>query len=36
MVKAMDWGILLSEFELQARYYVHFQANTLGKGIYVK
>ena len=31
MVKAMDSGIVLSEFELQSRYYVHFRANTLGK-----
>ena len=33
MVKAMDCGIVVSEFELQLRYYVHFRANTLGKGI---
>ena len=33
MVKAMDCGIVISEFELQSRYYVHFQANTLGKGM---
>ena len=32
MVKAMDYGIVVSEFELQSRYYVHFRANTLGKG----
>ena len=31
MVKAMDCGIVVSEFELQSRYYVHFRANTLGK-----
>ena len=31
MVKAMDCGILVSEFELQLHYYVHFQVNTLGK-----
>ena len=29
MVKAMDCGIVVSEFVLQSRYYVHFQANTL-------
>ena len=28
MVKAMDGGIVVSEFELQSRYYVHF-----GKGM---
>ena len=31
MIKAMDCGILVSEFVLQSRYYVHFRANTLGK-----
>ena len=33
MVKAMDCGIVVSEFVLQSRYYVQFRANTLGKGI---
>ena len=33
MVKAMDCGIVVHEFVLQLRYYVHFQANTLGKGM---
>ena len=33
MVKAMDCGIVVNEFELQSRYYVHFRANTLGKGM---
>ena len=33
MVKAMDCGIVVSKSELQLRYYVHFQANTLGKGM---
>ena len=32
MVKAMDCGIVVREFVLQSRYYVHFRANTLGKG----
>ena len=32
-VKAMDYGIVVSEFELHSRYYVHFRANTLGKGM---
>ena len=31
MVKVMDCGIGISEFELQSRYYVNFQTNTLGK-----
>ena len=31
MVKAMDCGIVVSEFVLPSRYYVHFRANTLGK-----
>ena len=33
MVKAMDCGIVVSEFVLQSRYYVYFRANTLGKGM---
>ena len=33
MVKAMDCGIVVSEFVLQSRNYLHFRANTLGKGI---
>ena len=32
-VKAMDCGIVVREFVLQSRYYVHFRANTLGKGM---
>ena len=32
MVKAMDCGIIVSEFVLQSHYYVHFRANTLRKG----
>ena len=32
-VKAMDCGIVVSEFVLQSRYYVDFRANTLGKGM---
>ena len=33
MVKAVDLGIVVSEFELQLCYYVHFRINTLGKGM---
>ena len=33
MVKAMDCGIGVSEFELQSCYCVHFCTNTLGKGM---
>ena len=33
MVKAMNSGIVVSEFVLQSRYYVHFWTNTLGKGM---
>ena len=33
MVKAMDCGIVVHEFVLQSRYYVHFRANTVGKGM---
>ena len=31
MVKAMDYGIVVGEFVLLSRYYVHFRANALGK-----
>ena len=33
MVKAMDFGIVVCELKLQSRFYVHFRANTLRKGI---
>ena len=33
MFKAMACGIVVREFVLQSRYYVHFRANTLGKGM---
>ena len=33
MVKALDYGIVKSEFELHSRYYGHFRTNTLGKGM---
>ena len=33
MVKAMDYGIIVSESVLQSHYYVHIWANTLGKGM---
>ena len=32
-VKVMDCGIVVNEFILQLRYYIHFQANTFGKGM---
>ena len=32
-VKAIDCEIVVSEFELQSRYDVHFRTNTLGKGM---
>ena len=31
MVKAMNCGIVISEFKLQSCYHVPFQTNTLGK-----
>ena len=31
MVKALDWGIVVSVFERQLHDYVHFRANTLGE-----
>ena len=33
MVKVMNGEIVVSEFELQSRYYVHLRTNTLGKGM---
>ena len=33
MVKAMDCGIVESEFVLQSLYYIDFRANTLGKSM---
>ena len=33
MVKVMDSGIVVSELKLQSCYYIHFQTNTLGKGM---
>ena len=33
MVKTMDSGIVVSEFELQSRYYVHFRTNALKEGM---
>ena len=31
--KAMDCVIVVSEFDLQSRYYVHFRTNTPRKGM---
>ena len=33
MVKAMDCGVVVGKLVLQSRYYVHFRAKTLGKGM---
>ena len=33
MVKTVDYGIVVSEFELQSNYYVHFRTNPLEKGM---
>ena len=33
IIKAFDCRILISEYELQLRYYVHFRTNTLRKGM---
>ena len=33
MAKVLDCNLKVSEFELQACYYVHFRTNTLGEGI---
>ena len=29
----LDYDTVISEFELQSRYYVHFWINTFGKGM---
>ena len=31
--KVRDWNIVVSEFELQSRFYIHFRINTRGKGM---
>ena len=33
MAYVPDWGMVVSEFKLQSRNYVHFRINTLGKGM---
>ena len=33
MVKSLDYGILVIEFEVKPFYYLHSQANILGKGM---
>ena len=33
MVKALDGGIVVHEFEPQSRYYVHFRTNNFRKGM---
>ena len=33
MVKALDCGIVVGEFELQSRYYINFWTNNLGKSM---
>ena len=33
MVKTLAYEIVVSEFESQSRYYVHFRINTRGKGL---
>ena len=32
MIKVMNCGIVVSEFEIQSCYYVHYRTNTLGNG----
>ena len=33
VINVLDYGIVISEFELQLRYHVHSRANTLDKGM---
>ena len=34
VANVLECDLIVSEFELQSRYYIHFQTNTLGKHIY--
>ena len=29
----LDCGIVVREFKLQSRYYIHFRTNSIGKGM---
>ena len=33
MANVLDFDFVVSEFDRQSRYYIHFWTNTLGKGI---
>ena len=33
LANMLDYDIVVSEFELQSHCYIHFQTNTLGKGM---
>ena len=33
MVKVLNWGLIVKEFKLQLCYHIHFQVNTLMKGM---
>ena len=33
VAKALDWEIVVSEFEPQSCYYIHFRTNILGKSM---
>ena len=33
VAKELDCDIVVSEFEIKSRYYVHFQTKTIGKGM---
>ena len=33
MADVLDCDIIVSEIKLQSHYYIHFQTNTLGKGM---
>ena len=35
MVNVLDSDIVVSEFELRSRYYVHFLSNTRGKSMHI-
>ena len=33
VTKVLNYNLDVSEFKLQSHYYIHFQANTFGKGM---
>ena len=34
IARVLDWNVVVSEFEIQSNYYVHFRTNIFGKNAY--